>query len=169
MAAAREDRELIDSIPTARGAVVEAVRLAGLTDDLTSAQGYLGLSEAAANRPVGGIPEPVAACRIPAFGRPAAMLGVIKGLDEPSSPSIIRFEGGAGDGSRGGEAGRPAIVAAALLIAVLLATSLGGGHAPVASAVSLVVMLAVAALTGGPAMLAGGLGLAAVAWRNDRP
>ena len=68
-----------------------------------------------------------------------------------------------------GEAGRPAIVAVALLIAVLLATSLGGGHAPAAAAVSLVVMLAVAAFTGGLAMLAGGLGLVAVAWRTDRP
>jgi hypothetical protein len=158
------DRELLESIPAARRGVVEAVRSAGLTDDLASAQGYLGLSDAAARRPPGGIPEPIAPCRIRTFGRPAAMLGVSKGLDEPSERPILRLGVRAREEPRDDDAGRSAILVAALLGAMILATSLGGRRS---GAASLLITLSVAGLAGGPAMLAGGLGLAALAWKND--
>ncbi len=146
--------------------MIEAVRSAGLTDDLASALGYLGLGQAAANRPSGGIPEPIAPCRIRAFGRPAAMLGVVKGLDETSTRPVLKFAGRLQGGLHEGGAARSAIMVAALLGVAILATSLVGRR--VATAAALLVTLAVAGLAGGPATLAGGLGLAALAWRNDR-
>jgi hypothetical protein len=94
------------------------------------------------------------------------MLGVIEGLDETSPRPILRFGSHVQGGLHDAGAARSAIMVAALLVVAILATSLGGRR--VAAAASLLVTLAVAGLAGGPATLAGGLGLAAVAWRNDR-
>jgi hypothetical protein len=161
-------QELIESIASARAGLDEAVRSAGLADDLASARGYLGLSHEAGNRPPARIPEPIVPCRIRAFGRPSAMIGTAKGLAEPSAHRGLTFVGAARDGSLEVGADRSVILAAALAVAAILSTSLDGRRARLAAAVSLVVMLALSALAGGPVMLAGGLGLAAVALQSDR-
>jgi hypothetical protein len=146
--------------------VAGTVRAAGLNDDLASAQGYLGLTQGSSNRPAGGIPEPVAPCRIRAFGAPTAMIGVVQGLDEPSIHPRLRLGGAArGEPSDGGTT-RSAILGSALAGIVIIATALAGPRASIAAAASLVVMLTIAALAGGPLMLAAGLALAAVAWKT---
>jgi hypothetical protein len=156
-------RELLQSIAAARAGVDKTVRSAGLTDDLNSARSYLGLPRDAVDRPPGGIPEPIAPCRIRAFGRPTAMIGVNRGLDEPSSPASLTLAGGVADGYLEDGTARPLILSALIAVAAVLATLLGGRRAPLAAALALVLMLAAAALAGGPTMLAGGLGLAVIA------
>jgi hypothetical protein len=155
--------EFLDSIAKARSGVAEAVSSAGLTDDLNSARGYLGLARDAGKRPPGGIPEPIAPCRIRAFGRPTAMIGVHRGLDEPSADVSLAIGDGVGDRYPEGESARPIILSALLAIAAVLVIALGGRRAPLAAAASLALTLAVTALAGGPAMLAGALGMAMVA------
>ncbi len=164
--AARWDGSGSPGTSTDRDLIESAVRSAGLTDDLTAAQGYLGLGPAAADRPSGGIPEPIAPCRIRAFGRPAAMLGFIKGIDETSTRPVLHFAGRLQGSFHEGGAARSALMVAALLGVAILATSFVGRR--LAAAAALLVTLAVAGLAGGPASLAGGLGLAALAWSNGR-
>jgi hypothetical protein len=158
------DQKLIDSIDPARRGILDAVRSAGLTDDLASAQGYLGLGQAATNRPPGGIPEPIAPYRIRAFGRPEAMLGVIKGLDETLTRPVLKFDGRPRAGQLEGGVARSAIMIAGLLGVALLATFFAGRR--LADAAALLATLGIAGMAGGPVSLAGGLGLAALAWRN---
>ena len=50
-------RDPIGSIASVRAGIDEAVRAAGLTDDLAAARGYLGLSQDAGNRPPGRHPR----------------------------------------------------------------------------------------------------------------
>jgi hypothetical protein len=159
------EQELLESIPTARAEVAGVVRAAGQADDLASAEGYLGLSQDAVNRPAGGIPEPVASCRIRAFGRPMAMVGVVQGRDDPSVHPTLMLGGSARVETSDAGPTRSAIVGAALAVAVIIATTLVGRRAPLAAAVSLAVMLIISALAGGPMLLAGGLALAVVAWK----
>jgi hypothetical protein len=162
------ERELLESIPTARAEVAGAVRASGQADNLASAEGYLGLSQDAVNRPAGGIPEPVASCRIRAFGRPMAMVGVVQGLDDPSAhPSLILSGSARIEPSEGGPT-RSAILGAALAVTVIIATTLVGPRAPLAAVVSLAVLLIISAMAGGPVLLAGGLLLAAVAARSGQ-
>jgi hypothetical protein len=163
------EQDLLESIPTARAEVARSVRAAGLTDDLALVQGYLGLTPGPSNRPPGGIPEPVSSCRIRAFGRPTAMLGVVQGLDDPSAHSGLTLGDAARIEPSDGGATRAAILGAALAVAVIIATVLAGPRAPLAAAVSLAVMLIISALAGGPLLLAGGLALAVIAWRSARP
>jgi hypothetical protein len=136
---------------------------------MNSARVYLGLTQAAGNRPAGGIPEPAVPCRIRTFGRPTAMTGTIPGLNEQSSagPSLT-VVGAARHSLLEGEVDRQIILAAALAIAVIVATSLDGHRARVAAAISLALILAASAVAGGPVMLASGLCLAAVALRSGQ-
>jgi hypothetical protein len=157
------DREPVGSVAGARAGIDEAIRTAGLNDDLAAARSYLGLSQDAGNRPPAGIPEPIVPCRIRAFGRPSAMIGTVEGLDGPSAPPILTFAGSARDAARDDEGGRSLILAAAIAVAAIVATSLDGRRAPASAAFSLALTLAASALAGGPLMLAGGLGLATVA------
>jgi hypothetical protein len=162
------ERELAASIANARTGLDEAVRSAGLTDDLTSARSYLGLSEDGGNRPPDGIPEPIVPCRIRAVGQPTALIGTLKGLDDVSARPSLTVAGTPQAPSLELGAERSAILAAALAVAAIVATSLGGRRAAVASAVSLLLTLAASAVAGGPAMLAGAVGLAALAGLRDQ-
>jgi hypothetical protein len=158
-------RESLDSVAAGRTSVIEAVQSAGLTDDLNSARDYLGLPQDEGRRPPGGIPEPVAPCRIRAFGRPTAMIGVNRGVSEPSAGALLVLDGRAADWYIEDGSARPVILAVVVVIAAILATSFGGRFALPAAAISLLMLLAIAALVGGPSMLAGGLGLALIGRR----
>jgi hypothetical protein len=162
------ERELAASIANARAGLDEAVRSAGLADDLNSARSYLGLSDDVGNRPPAGIPEPIVPCRIRAVGRPTALIGTLKGLDDASAPPSLTVVGTPKAPSLEVGAERWVILAAALAVAAIVATSLGGRRAAVASAVSLLLTLAASAVAGGLAMLAGAVGLAALAGLRDQ-
>jgi hypothetical protein len=153
-------REFLDSVASGRTSIMEAVRSAGLTDDLKSAGDYLGLPQDQRHRPSSRIPEPVAPCRIRAFGRPTAMIGVNRGVNEPSAVALLVLDDRAAEWHVEDGSVRPVILAVVLVVAAILATSFGGRLASPAAAISLLLILAVAALGGGPPMLAGGLGLA---------
>jgi hypothetical protein len=153
-------------ISSARDSVAEAIRSAGLTDDLASAQNYLGQPSAHRSRPPVGIPEPTTIGRIRVFGRPTAFLGITTGIDEPSSRNAVTFASRPGGTALDGLPARPGLMAALLLGAAIAASFLGGYRGIRSAALALV--LGVAGYAGGPAMLAGGLGLAALAWRKGR-
>jgi hypothetical protein len=157
----------LEMIRSARAAIVETIQGAGLTEDLASAQSYLGPAPARLTRAPIAIPEPIALGRIRLFGRPTTLLGILPGVDEPLSRNTLTFTSRARDGSLLEPAPeRLGILAVLLLGTVLAATFLGeyrGTH-PAA----LVLALGLAAYAGGPTMLAGGLGLAAMAWRRGR-
>ncbi len=142
---------------------------------MSQAQGYLGQARpaqeagpAAGARPPDGIPEPASPCRIPAFGRPVALLGAVKGPDDPSPRPVLGLAGRGTRWSMAAEASaaRSTTLIVGLLFAAVLAMMLGGRRP--AGAASLLLALAVAGFSGGPAALAGGLGVAAAARRAGR-
>jgi hypothetical protein len=154
-------------IQSARGDRVETIRRAGLDDDLTSAQNYLGQSSANTTRPLVGAPEANEPARIRRFGRPSTLLGVIPGIDEPLSGSTLTFENQTWEQSWK-SARNPAIITWSLLLGIaLLTTALR--HNSWINALALVMALGVVGSLGGPLILAGGLGIAAIGWKiSDR-
>jgi hypothetical protein len=154
-------------IQSARGDRVETIHRAGLDDDLTSAQNYLGQSSANTTRPLVGAPEPNEPARIRRFGRPSTLIGVIPGIDEPLFGSTLTFENQTWEQSWK-SARNPAIVTWSLLLGIaLLTTALR--HISWINALALVMALGLGGSLGGPLILAGGLGIAAIGWKiSDR-
>jgi hypothetical protein len=154
-------------IPSARGALADAVTSAGLRDDQEAARGYVGGSAAGGPLPPAGIPEPTTLGRIRTFGKPTAMMGIIKGTDDPSPPAVLTLESGRTGATLDPSADRSGLAVLLLVVAATVAT-LGAGYRTV-GATAMALVLGVAALTGGPTLLAGGLGMAAIGWRQGRP
>ncbi len=157
----------LERIPSARIALADAVTSAGLVDDLTAAQSYLGESAVVDGRPPAGIPEPTALTRIRAFGKPTAMIGITKGTDDQSPPAVLILESHRVGLSLDLSSLDRTAIAALLLAAAAIAATLCAGYRT-ACAAAMAIALGVAAMTGGPTLLAGGLGLAAVGWSQGR-
>ena len=153
-------------IPNARSAIADAMTSAGLPDDQATAESYLGSSIAAVKRTPASIPEPSAPGRIRAFGRPTAMTGFVKGIDDSSPPAALTLRDGVSAVSLDPMTEGIGITLLLVLGATLLAT-IGAGYRSIGAA-SMAMVLGAAAYTGGPTLLAGGLGLAALAWRKGR-
>lgn len=162
------EREIAGAIEPARTAIAEAVGAAGLDDDLASARDYLGLAQEAKNRPTGGVAERPAPCRIRTLGRPTAMVGILRGLKEPSARPDLNVSGAPRSGLLDDLAERSVLPAAALAAALIAATAFGARRSAAGAAIALALVLGAAALAGGPVVLAGSLIVAAAAFRHDR-
>jgi hypothetical protein len=156
----------LERIPRARSAVIDAVSSAGLPDDQASARDYLGESAAGSSRPSAGIPEPIALGRIRAFGQPTAMTGIAKGIDDAAPPATLTLQSAPPRLSRNPPADGSAIIVLLVLGTALAATV--GSRYRMAAAGAMAMVLGAAAYAGGPTLLAGGLGLAAMAWHKGR-
>ena len=161
------DDSTLERIPKARNAVADALSAAGLPDDQALAQGYLGESAASPTRSSAGIPEPIALGRIRAFGRPTGMVGSAKGIDDPAPPSALTLQSSAPGLSLNPPADGLAIIVL-LMSGTAIAATLGARFR-MAGAGAMALVLGAAAYAGGPTLLAGGLGLAAMGWRKNRP
>jgi hypothetical protein len=152
-------------ITSARIDKLETIAKAGLDVDLASAQKYLGLAPANPTRPLSGVPEPNEPERIRFFGRPSTLIGVIPGIDEPSSGQPVTFENRGSDwtwnSSRFVE-----IVILSLLMGILLVTTLSYRNRWI-NALGLAMALGAVGSAGGPLILAGGLGVAVIGWRTS--
>ena len=94
------------------------------------------------------------------------MIGITKGTDDTSSPAALTLEDRRIVPRLDPSINRSAIAVLLLATAAIAATFWSGYRTACAAAMALV--LGVAALTGGPTLLAGGLGLAAIGWRQGR-
>jgi hypothetical protein len=152
-------------IQSARGDRVETVRRAGLDDDLTSSQKYLGQSPANPTRPLVGVPEPNEPDRIRFFGRPSTLIGVLPGIDEPSPGNAFTLESRNTEGSWNSPR-NPAILTMSLLLGIALLTTASRRNRWI-NTLALAMALGAVASLGGPLILAGGLGIAAVGWKTS--
>ena len=159
---AEQDSEMIQS---ARRDRMETIRRAGLDDDLTSSQRYLGQSPANPTRPLVGVPEPNEPDRIRFFGRPSTLIGVIPGIDEPSSGNSLILEDRDSEGTRDSTR-NPVILTLSLLLGIALLTTASRRN-PWINGFALAMALGVVGSVGGPLILAGGLGIAAIGWKTS--
>ena len=155
-----------ERVRAARAARVETTRRAGLEADLASVQSYLGESPADLTRPLVGVPEPTTPDRIRFFGRPFTLMGVMPGIDEPTSKHSLILESRPWEES-GNHPPIPAIVTLVMLIGIALAT-IGSRRGVWVNSLALILALGLAGYTGGLMILAGGLGLAAAGWKTAR-
>jgi len=155
-----------EKIRAARAARAETTRRAGLEADLASVQSYLGEAPADLTGPLVGVPEATAPDRIRFFGRPFTLMGVMPGIDEPSSRTALTLESRPWDQSENPPPIQ-AIVMFLLLVGIALVTT-GSRRGFRLSALALIMALGLAGYTGGPLILAGGLGLAAAGWKKAR-
>ena len=155
-----------EKIRAARAARVETTRRAGLEADLASAQNYLGESPADLTGPLVGVPEATTPDRIRFFGRPFTLIGVMPGIDEPSSRTSMILESRPWEES-GNHPPIPAIVTLLLLVGIALVTT-GLRRSFWINLLALIMALGLAGSMGGPMILAGGLGLAAAGWKKAR-
>ncbi len=151
-----------DSIAVANQAASEAVRNAGLGDELDAALDYLGLASEPSHRPAGGLPEPVAPSRIRALGQPHAFVGSLPAPNDPQ-PAALSIE------TRTGLDLIPAdtLSHAAALFLTLAGAWLGGLRSPRISVVALMAILTASwVVAGGFGLIAGSiLALGAVVFR----
>jgi hypothetical protein len=152
-------------IQSARGDRVETIRRAGLDDDLTSSQRYLGQSPSNPTRPLVGVPEPNEPDRIRFFGRPSALIGDISGIDEPSSDNSLILENRNSEWSWNSTR-NPAILTLSLLAGIALLTTALRRNRWI-NALALAMALGVVGSVGGPLILAGGLGIAVIGWNTS--
>jgi len=155
-----------EQVRAARAARVEITRRAGLEADLASVQSYLGESPADVTRPLVGVPEATTPDRIRYFGRPFTLIGVVPGVDEPSSTTSLILESRPWQES-GNSPPIQTIVTLLLLVGIALVTT-GSRRGFWISSLALLMALGLAGSMGGPIILAGGLGLAAAGWKNAR-
>jgi hypothetical protein len=160
------DRADPRAIQAARTSVIETTRRAGLEADLASVQSYLGESPRGLTGPLVGIPEPSISDRIRLFGYPFALIGVMPGVDDPSSRTPLTLETRSWLARRNQLPGRLVITLALLFGIALLATGLVRGLWSTALALSMA--LGVAWVTGGPLLGAGALAMAAAGWKTVR-
>jgi hypothetical protein len=161
----RLDREK-SLIESARRDRTEILRRAGLEDDLASAQSYLGLSVKGAERLLIGVVELDASDRIRSSGDCTTFVGVVPGVDAPANQRQLTIESPSRDGVWQYPRIRGLILVFAFLAMSLL--TLIVRRRPWIEALAVISALALAGYWGGPVVLAGGLGLAAVAWLTGR-
>jgi hypothetical protein len=161
----RVDRD-VDLIQSARAARDETLRRAGLDDDLTSAQIYLGETLANVSRPLVGVPEPSAPERVRFLGRPLSLIGVLPGTEGTPGKFSLTLErepwGLLVDAPR-----VQSVITALGLIGIALVL-MPANRRTARSFLALSAILTLAGYTGGPLILAGGLGLAGAGWRKRR-
>ena len=167
----REDIERVANGPewleAARAARSDAVRRAGLAQDLAIANRYFGDMAIKTTGPSVAVPEPNAPERIRTFGRPLSFLGSLPGVDDLSAKTSLVLESKPWVESVTWPA-REAIVSFVVLLVIgLLATLLRRGGVP-ASSGALLMALGLAGYMGGPLSLIGALALAAVGWKKAR-
>jgi len=153
-----------ETIRAARAARVETTRRAGLEVDLASAQNYLGEAPADLTGPLVGVPEATTPDRIRFFGRPFTLIGVMPGIDEPSSRTSLTIESRPWEES-GNHPPIQAIVTLFLLVGIALVTT-GSRRGFWINSLALIMALGLAGSMGGPMILAGALGLAAAGWKK---
>ena len=146
--------------------MLDAVKSAGMTDDQASAKGYLGESTAALARPSAGIPEPIALGRIRAFGQPTAVMGIVKGIDDPAPSANLTLQKTPPALPLNPPADGSAIIVLLVLGAAIAAT-FGAGYRLAATG-AMAMVLGAAAYAGGPTLLAAGLSGAAMGWLKNR-
>jgi hypothetical protein len=166
----RDDNERVASGPewlaAARAARSDAVRKAGLAQDLAIASRYFGDLTTKLTGPSVGVPEPNSPERIRAFGRPMSFLGAVPGVDDPSSKTSLVLESQPWAESVTWPASETIVVLVVLLLIGLLAALFRRGIA--ASSTALVLAIGLAGYMGGPLSMAGALALAAVGWKKAR-
>jgi hypothetical protein len=166
----RADDERVASAPpwlqAARAARSDAVRKAGLTQDLAIANRYFG--DAASNLAGSSVavPEPSAPERIRNFGRPISFLGVLPGIDDSSRRASFLLEKRPWAESVTAPSGESMIALGVLLLVGLLTVFLRRGIP--ASWMALVLTVGLAGYVVGPLGLAGAMVLAAVGWKKAR-
>jgi hypothetical protein len=153
-------------IQAARAARVEAVRKAGLEEDLATVNRYLGEENANLTRALAGVPAPYASDRIRTLGRPFPLMGLLPGIDEPPSKNSLVLQSQGWENRANPAQGR-AIIALLVIMTLALVTTAWRGGARTTS-VALLLALGLAGFMGGLLALAGALGLAAAAWSKAR-
>jgi hypothetical protein len=168
--AVRADNEQVAGAPgwhqAARAARSDAVRRAGLTQDLAIANRYFGDQTAKLTGPSVAVPEPIAPERIRTFGRPFSFLGVLPGIDDSTSRPSMVLENRPWTESVTGPAGETNIALVVLLLVGLLTVFWRRGIP--AFTMALFMTIGLAGYMGGPLSLAGALALAAAAWKKAR-
>ncbi|APW64015.1 hypothetical protein [Paludisphaera borealis] len=166
---ARRDRAAreLEVVKSSRAAVVEAVRSAGLDEQIESARVYLGLSDKGAGAQTLGVPEPTGVDRIRKLGKPTFLIGSMPGLQEPPVQVEVVVDGPTW------YAGSSADRARSMLLLVLLlglgVTGLTTARLAGAQSLMIAACLALAALAGGPPGLALAAAAVAVGWSSAAP
>jgi hypothetical protein len=162
----RAAREL-EVARSSRAAVLEAVRAAGLDEQVEAARAYLGLAARPAGAQALAVPEPGGLDRIRRLGKPTFLLGSAPGLQDPP----VQIEA-AGDGPAW-YAGTPADRARSMLLLVLLlglaATGLTAARLAGAQGLMIAACLALAGLAAGPQGLALAVAAIAAGWASAAP
>jgi hypothetical protein len=155
-----------EKIRTARAARLETIRRAGLEADLASMQRYVGESPVDPNAPLVRVPEATTSDRPRLFGRPLTLIGVMPGIDEPSSRPSLTLENRSWV-ARVDFAPVRSIVPLMFLVGIGLVTIRNRGGRWINS-LAIVMGVALACWLGGLSAAAGSLGLAAVGWIKAR-
>jgi hypothetical protein len=155
-----------ERIRAARAATAESTRRAGLEADLESAHGYLGESPDDLTGPLVGVPEATVPDRVRHLGRPAALVGVLPGINEPSPAASLTLESRPWEASAAHPPVR-VIVVLLLLFGIALATALTRLRF-FTDVLAPLLALVLAGFVAGPMALVGGLGLVAVGWSKAR-
>jgi hypothetical protein len=153
-------------LEAARSARADAVRKAGLAQDLAIAHRYFGDLTTKLTGASVGIPEPNAPERIRAFGRPMSFFGPLPGVDDRSASASLVIESMPLTESLTWPASESIVALVLLLLIGLLASLLRRGI--IASATALLMAICLAGYMGGPLSLAGALALAAAGWKKGR-
>jgi hypothetical protein len=167
---AKDENERVSKGPewfqAARAARSDAVRKAGLVQDLAIANRYFGDQTTKLSGPSVGIPEPNAPERIRNFGRPISFWGALPGVDDPTSKTSLVLETKPWTESVTWPASETIVALLVLHLIGLFATFLRRGI--FASSTALVMALGLVGYMGGPLSLAGALALAALGWKKAR-
>jgi hypothetical protein len=153
-------------IEAARAARVEAVRRAGLEQDLFAANRYTGIVSSQPSGPLLGVPEPIGPDRIRTFGRPVALLGLLPGMDDPHPNASLLIGGRPWEES----VKSPTVEMIGALLVLLLIGLLGATfwRGVLAQRAALVMTLGLAGFMGGPLSLAAAIGVATVTFVKGR-
>jgi hypothetical protein len=155
-----------ESVEAARAARVESLRRAGLEQDLAAATRYLGMAVENVMRPLPGVPEPNAPERIRTFGLPSPLMGILPGVDDPTSKTRLVLASQPWDGPANQPRGQTIIALLVLMVIALVTTAWRPRRRT--SALALFMALGLAGSVGGPLTLAGALALAAAGWKKAR-
>ena len=153
-------------LQAARAARSDAVRRAGLAQDLAIANRYFGNQAIKLTGPSVGVPEPIAPERIRTFGRPIPFLGILPGIDDPALATSLLLGSEPWAESVTWPAGETIFALVVLLLIALLTTFLRRGIR--VSWAALLMAVGLAGFMGGPLSLAGAMALAATGWKKAR-
>jgi hypothetical protein len=157
----RAERDL-EVIQSTRKAVAESVQAAARDEELNAAKNYLGLSSNPAGQSMVAVPEPTSPDRIRSQGRPAFLIGLGPGLDEPTTSLSGTFASRVGPAEETPDRAR-----AMLMLGFTVALGLAGAssHRPGRARYLMVAgFIGLLGVVGGPFVLASGLALLAAGW-----